>query len=188
MSEPVVIPPKLADVLISAICAGLESKLSWLDVAFGRAERITKEINGKKYLLPVIYNEESPFVNEYTSLSPDSQIGNFSFFWMMDPQILEWRPRIRGNFRDPFALIFWVDLRKVYGKLNDRNIYNIEDEVLKVLNSITLPTGSLSINKIYHLPEQIYREFSLESVENQFLMHPYAGFRLEGDLYYEQPC
>lgn len=186
---PTIANPALSDAVISHITKGLKDNLSWLDVAFGRAERIVKQIDGRNYYLPAIYAGDTARPNEYLELSPDARIGNFSFFWMLEPQRLTWRPKIRGTIRDPFALIFWFDLRKVYGKKDNRNIALLEAEVLSVLNGgFPLPTGSLHIDKIYHLPETIYREFTLSAVDNQFLMHPYAGFRLEGELVYEEPC
>lgn len=189
MDAPIIIDPKLADAIIGNIQRGLKDNLSWLDVAFGRAERIVKQINGKNLYLPAIFTGEGNNPNEYIELSPDAQIGNFCFFWLLDPQRITWRPKIPGNVRAPFALIFWVDLRRVYDEKSNRNIMALEAEVLKTLNGgFPMPAGHLSIDRIYHLAENIYREFSLTEVDNQFLMHPYAGFRLEGDLIFEEPC
>lgn len=189
MDAPIIINPKLADAVIKNIQEGLKANLSWLDVAFGRAERIVKQIDGRNLYLPAIFTGDGHNPNEYIELSPDAQIGNFCFFWLLDPQRITWRPKIPGTVRAPFALIFWLDLRKVYNQKDNRNIMSLEAEVLKVLNGrFLMPTGSLSIDKIYHLAENIYREFTLTEVDNQFLMHPYAGFRLEGELIYEEPC
>ena len=189
MEAPVIINPKMADAVIANIQKGLKDNLSWLDVAFGRAERIVKQIEGRTLYLPAIYTGNGLNPNEYIELSPDAQIGNFSFFWMLDPQRLTWMPKIPGVVKAPFALIFWFDLRRIYNTKDNRNIMSLEAEVLKVLNGrFQMPVGSLSINKIYHLAENIYREFTLTEVDNQFLMHPYAGFRFEGELIYEEPC
>ena len=189
ISAPIIKNPPLADAVIGKIQEGLTSNLSWLDVAFGRAERIVKKINGRDLYLPAIYAGDTNKPNEYLELSPDSLIGNFSFFWMLDPQRFTWRPKIRGTFRDPFALIFWFDLRKCFETKDNRNVAALEAQVLKTLNGgFLLPNGAIQVDKIYHLAENIYREFSLEEVDNQFLMHPYAGFRLEGELIYEEPC
>lgn len=186
---PTILNPTLADAVIGKIQEGLKQTIPWLDVAFGRAERIVKQINGRNLFLPAIYAGDTTKPNEYLELSPDSLIGNFSFFWMLDPQRFTWRPKIQGTYRDPFALIFWFDLRKVYGTKDNRNVAALEDEVMKALNGrFLLPNGAIHVDKIYHLAENIYREFSLEEVDNQFLMHPYAGFRLEGELIYEEPC
>ena len=49
--ERVPIPknPELFDRVISDIQKGLADNLPWLDHSFGRAERLVKSINGKKY-------------------------------------------------------------------------------------------------------------------------------------------
>lgn len=188
-STPVTIPPELVDKVIDNIQKGLKDNLGWLDVAFGRAERIIKHIDGRNFFLPAIYTGDDRHPNEYLELSPDAKIGNFSFFWLPDPQRLTWRPKIQGTFRDPFALIFWFDLRKVFNSPITRNISTLEAQILRVLNGgFKMPYGALTIDKIYHLPENIYREFTLSAVDNQFLMHPYAGFRFEGELIYDEPC
>lgn len=189
MDAPVITNPKLADAIIRKIQEGLKENLSWLDAAFGRAERIVKQIDGKNLYLPAVFIGDAHNPNEYIELSPDSQIGNFCFFWLLDPQRITWRPKIPGTIRSPFALIFWIDLRRVYDERDNRNIMSLEAEVLRTLNGgFRMPLGSIRIDKIYHLAEDIYREFTLSEVDNQFLMHPYAGFRLEGELIYEEPC
>lgn len=189
MEAPIIINPEMADAIIAEIQQGLKENISWLDVAFGRAERIVKQIEGRTLYLPAIYTGDDLSPNEYIELSPDSQIGNFSFFWMLDPQRLSWMPKIPGVVKAPFALIFWFDLRKVYRVKDNRNTMSLEAEVLRVLNGkFKIASGSLSINRIYHLAENIYREFTLTEIDNQFLMHPYAGFRFEGELVYEEPC
>lgn len=189
MDAPIITNPKLADAVIRNIQEGLKENLSWLDAAFGRAERIVKQIDGKNLYLPAVFTGDAHNPNEYIELSPDSQIGNFCFFWLLDPQRITWRPKTPGTIHSPFALIFWVDLRRVYDERDNRNIMSLEAEVLRMLNGgFRMPLGSIRIDKIYHLAEDIYREFTLSEVDNQFLMHPYAGFRLEGELIYEEPC
>lgn len=189
MEPPVILNPVLADAVISNIQKGLKDNLPWLDVAFGRAERIVKRIEGRNFYLPAIYRGGDRNPNDYIELSPDAQIGNFSFFWMLEPQRITWRPKIRGTIRSPFALIFWFDLRKVYNNKTNRNIMSLEAEILSTLNGkFKMPTGAITIERVYHLAESIYREFTLDAVDNQFLMHPYAGLRFEGELIYEEPC
>lgn len=181
--------PTLADAVISEINTGLTNHFTWLDRAFGRAERIVKKIDGFTYKLPAYFVGDSVHPNDYIELSPDSNIGNFSFFWMMDPERYTWRPKIRGSFRSPFALIVWFDLRKVYNSTYKRDLSSIEAEILNVLNGgFQIKSGRIEIDTVYRLPENIYREFTLDAVDNQFLMHPYAGFRFEGELIFEEPC
>lgn len=182
----------MSDVLIEGIKDSLKTNLSWLNEAFGRAERLVKMIDGRNYYIPAIYTGDHYHVNEYLEVSPDAQIGNFSFFWIMDPQRFAWESlsiRERGVIKEPYALIFWFDLRKVYNTRTSRNILSLENEILHVLREKTfLSSGSFSIDKVYHLAENIYREFTIAQVDNQFLMHPYGGLRIEGELIYTEPC
>lgn len=178
------------DHILAEISSSLESKIPWLDVAFGKAERIAKSVDGKTRYIPAIYRGGEGFTkNEYLGLLPDSQIGNFSFFWMLDPQKVDWMSRSESTIKAPFALIFWFDLRKVFESEIERNKEGIKYQILNILNrELFLTKGHLQIEKVYELAENIYKEFTVSEVDNQFLMHPYAGFRFEGTLTFSQPC
>lgn len=219
------------DGILAEISATLEKNLPWLDIAFGKAERVSEVIEGKVHRFPAIYKGKTGIAkNEYLSLVPNDRIGNFSFFYTHDPQRVEWTPRSESTIRLPFSLIFWFDLRKVYeyefgdfgvdfnedfensrremkvygpfpgdynkdfnrdfeNSENIRNLGDIKDQILKVLSrQLFLTEGRIQIEKIWELAENIYEGFTLVETDNQFLMHPYAGFRFEGTLTYTQPC
>ena len=179
----------LSDKIIEEINSSLLESFPWLDKAFGRAERIIKRFNGRDLKLPALFVGTPSRPNDYLELSPDSKIGNFSFWWLMDPESYEWKTRIPGVFHTPFALIFWFDLSKIFESSDARNLSLLESQIIKHLNrELFLKSGSIIINEIYRLPENIYREFDLHAVDNQFLMHPYGGFRLEGEFTFDEPC
>lgn len=183
---PIIENPQLIDKVLGQIQTGLIDQIGWLDVAYGRAQRLVKEINGKKYFTPNVYSGKN---KDYVPVSPDSHKGNFSFFWIDDPQNIDWIPNQQGAINTRFSIIFWMDLRKVLGSANDRNTEVIKIEILKALNGrIGLTDGRISISRIYEQAENIYKGFSLDEITNQFLMHPYYGFRFEGDLFINEPC
>ena len=196
MEETDLIPyypnPVLIDRVIRNIQGGLMQKIEWLDVVFGRAQRIVKVVNGKRYYIPAIYVGGTKYrqSNDYLEVFPDANIGNFGFFWIQDPQTVKWIPKERGSIRYPFALIIWVDLRKVYpNQTSNRNTEVLKDEILKALNGgFWLRHGKIEVNQIYELAENVYRGFTIDEVDNQFLMHPFAGFRFEGEISVGQPC
>lgn len=182
---PIIANPQLIDRVIGDIQKGLVDNIGWLDRAFGRAERLVKIIGGKKHFTPNVYAGD----NEYIPVAPDSKIGNFSFFWIDDPQSVVWIPNQQGDIKAPFALIFWFDLRRVYNTADNRNKEALKAEILRILNGgFWLKNGRITVNRIYDLAENIYRGFSLDEVDNQFLMHPFGGFRFEGILEIEEPC
>lgn len=185
-SAPVRQNPELLDRVFGEIQRGLIDNINWLDKAFGKAERLVKIApNGRKYYTPNVYAGG----NEYLDVSPDSGIGNFSFFWVDDPQAVEWTPNVSVGIKTDFALIFWFDYRKIYNNVNTRNKEALKKQILDVLNGgYHLRAGHIEIERIYELAENIYNEFSLDEVDNQFLMHPYGGFRFEGSLTIQESC
>lgn len=189
---PIIPNPVLIDRVIGNIQAGLMDNVDWLDVVFGRAQRVEKIINGKRYFTPNVYAGGTQYRgnNDYIDVSPDANIGNFGFFWVDDPQNVGWVPKEQSTIKAPFALIVWFDLRKVYpGQLNNRNTEALKNEILTVLNGgFWLKDGTIEINRVYELAENVYRGFTLDEVDNQYLLHPFAGFRFEGILSVSQPC
>ena len=81
-NAPIINNAVMLDRVIGEIQTALANGLPWLDAAFGRSQRLTKMVNGKKIITPNVYcgnwNGHGP--NDYIEVSPDSKIGNFSFF------------------------------------------------------------------------------------------------------------
>lgn len=186
LKAPIIPNPKLIDLVLGDIQNGLVDNLGWLDRAFGRAQKLTKIIEGKRYATPNVYTGNG---NDYIAVAPDSNIGNFSFFWIDDPQTVDWQPNQQSVIKSPVSLIFWFDLRRVYNSSTNRNTEQLKDQILKTLNgSFKMPNGRIKITRIYEEAANIYRGFTLDEVDNQFLMHPFGGFRMDGELTILQPC
>ena len=176
--------PELFDKVFEEMSAQLKASLGWLDEAFGRVERTVKlSTTGKRIYTPCVYFHG----NEYTELLPDSNVGNFSFFWVDDPQQITWDRYVSVGICTDFSVIFWYDFRKVYNGTN-RNREQVKADILDALNSMALKHGGFVINRVYELAENIYRGFSLDEVDNQFLMQPYGGIRLEGEIWVTKTC
>ena len=183
---PVIENPELLDRVIGGMQEGLVDNLPWLDFAFGRAERLVKyNSNQKRYYSPNVYCGG----DEYMEVTPDSNIGNFCFFWIDDPQRIMWEPGVDVGIQTPFSIIFWLDYRSIFNSSDVRNKEEVKRQILDTLNgAFVLKDGTFKINKIYELAENIYRGFSLDEIDNQFLMHPYGGFRFEGELKVQETC
>lgn len=192
MEVPVIPNAVMLDKYLGEVQRGLMDNLAWLDVAFGRAQRLTKVVNGKRIVTPNVYcgGWSGHGENDYLEVSPDSKIGNFSFFEIDDPQTIDAGPWAR-EIKAPFGLVFWFDLRRVYDDASNRNVEALKAEVLNVLNGRTgwhLTSGRLVVSRIFERAENIYKGYTLSEVDNQFLMHPFAGFRIDGTLMYNELC
>lgn len=175
--------PHLFDVPITEIEHSLQENCDWLDTIFGRCERLVKEINGKKYYSANWYLGGK----EYVRIAPDEGLGNFAFFVLDEPTDLE--TYFRGDVTRcsiGFALIIWADMRKM---TTDRDTEAIKDEIITILSKRTfLHNGRVSINRIYERAENVFREFDYDEIDNQFMMHPFAGFRFEGEFLIDTLC
>ena len=111
---PVIQNPVLIDKFIYEVQSGLKDKFVWLDYAFGRAQTVVREYEGTNLRLPNVYAGG----NDYIDLSPDSNIGNYSFFVLKDPQQIDWQNKMQGLITYNYALVFWFDLRTINGAEN----------------------------------------------------------------------
>lgn len=191
-NAPVIPGAVMLDRVLAGIQAGLAGNIQWLDAAFGRAQRLVRMVAGRRIVTPNVYcggwNGHGP--DDYIEVSPDSKIGNFSFFVIDDPQTIDAGPWAR-TVHTPFSLVVWFDLRRVYGQADNRNTELLKAQVLRVLSGRAgwhLTEGRVTTAKIYEQAENIYRGFTLSEIDNQYLMHPFGGFRIEGMLEYEEMC
>ena len=192
INAPVISNPIMLDRVLGKIQNGLVDNIGWLDAAFGKAQRLTKMMNGKNIITPNVYcgGWKGHGANDYIEVSPDSKIGNFSFFEVDDPQTIDAGPWAR-EISAPFGLIVWFDLTRVYGVADNRKTEKLKAEILHVLNGRAgwhLIGGRITINRIYERAENIYRGYTLSEIDNQFLMHPFSGFRFEGVLQFNEFC
>lgn len=177
--------PKLFDKVIAEVQQRLAEDLPWLTHSFGKAERLVKVMpNGKKYFTPNLYIGR----NEYELIAPDSNLGNYSFFVIDEPQNIEYARGTNNKVTTPFSIIFWLDMRTIEDE-DERNTEAVKQDILQALSKrMFLQTGSITINRVYEKAENVFQGFTLDEIDNQFLMHPYAGFRFYGEMQTEDEC
>lgn len=176
--------PALFDRVIADMQQGLADNLPWLNHSFGKAERLVKTVNGRRCYFPSIYIGR----NEYEMIAPDSGFGNYSFFVLEDPQSVEWYVGEQSSLKTPFSLIVWVDMRTLE-QTDERNTESVKEQILKTLNgSIWLKQGKFTINQVYEKAENVFKGFTLDEVDNQFLMQPFCGWRFTGVMTINSIC
>lgn len=171
----------LADVAISAICERLAQE-TWLAYIFGKAERLVKRVNGRDYYTPNFYAG----LNEYIQLLPDDISGNYVFFTIDDSQEVEMsRANTNILYRSPFSIIFWLNMEEM---ASYRGVEEIKEMILNILRSVHCTRGSFTINRVYEKAENVWEGFTMDEVDNQFMMHPFVGLRFEGELIIRTSC
>lgn len=171
--------PKLLDTAFDEINATLLEGLDWLNYAFRKSKRIVKTENRKEVYRPAVYVDN----NNYLELSPDKHIGNYSFWTIEDNQELSSERRVAGRLKVKASLIVWCDFRNVYGtEAENRTIENLKADVLYLLKYKTFKNSRFKVEKIQERAKNIFKEYTINEANNQFLMFPFCGIRLDGTL------
>lgn len=173
--------PKLFDKEVLKVQNALADAFPWLDYSIGICEVLTEvDGNGRKFTSANLYRG----MGQYERIMPCEELGNFSFFVLRDPQ--DFGTRGGNLIKCPFSLIIWYDTRKVSLPSDERNTEAIKGQILGVLNTMRFP--NVTINRIYEKPSNIFNEFSYDYTNNQFLMSPFAGLRIDGNMEVRVPC
>lgn len=180
------IAPKLWDYALAEFQTKLEANLSWLTTAYGRGyEHMKRDKNNRQYTFPAVWANNK----EYVSMFPDEHLGNYSWFDLSPVQELA---DSRYEYQRLFAnmgIVFWLDLRTAYPiDYTQRTIEHAKSDVMTALRSIFLTRSSFTISRIAETAPNIYRGYTHREVGRQFLMFPYAGFRIEGDIKINEQC
>ena len=174
----------LFDYTIQCIQDGLAG-LSWLNHIFGRSERLVRQtVDGQRAYSPNVYlgNEE------YIPLTPDNrELGNYCFFVMDEPQMVGEPMGVQNRIRSPFSLIVWCDMRTVE-QGDKRDTEAIKEAVLKTIRRAWIKKGAVTLERVYERAENVFQGFSLDEIDNQFLMAPYWGMRVTGEIAVDEDC
>lgn len=177
---PIKTMPKLFDLGVAKIQKIMAEYLPWLDYSFGICEKLTDVKNGQKFTSANLYTGH----NKYMQIMPCRELGNFCFFIMKDPQEIMKDKRL---VKSGFSFILWYDVREAPTFYEER-----DREAVKqlVLNAFSLPqlNNWVNIRKIYDRAENIFSDFTYDFTNNQYLMAPYSGLRIDGEMIMRLPC
>ena len=182
--EAVVIDPKIFDLALLDLQSGLLSGLPWLNHAFGKATR-KKEIdpNGTKFSKNIVFPAVYIGGKDYRKCFPDQHLKNFSFFVIASKQNISHVGRKIQDYTADIGLIFWYDLRLIYpDDWQSRTNEHVKSEVVEVIKKIKRPGLTYTMDHFEDYGERIYAEFTDTEIDNQFLMRPFGGFRINGEI------
>jgi len=191
-----VVPYKIEDPLgIDITVKSLQilyEEFAWLEKSFARAvirseKRKTDTGSDFNYIFPGIFSRVGDDVYDYLNMMELDNYDAYSFFLALDPEeSVEYEEEIQNQYRRRLDNIIWLNLEKV----DDTKGYDYLEEIKQdVRNKIEKNRfGTIDIVSIEDEPENIFREFSLELTNTQFLYYPYRGFRIIMNVTYDEPC
>lgn len=177
---PIKSNPTLFDAEVAKMQVVLGDRLPWLDHVFGLCEVLTEVKERTRFTSANLYVGNG----EYERIMPCEELGNFAFFYLRDPQ--EFVTRNKNLIRSPYSLVLWYNMGKVSLPTDERNREALKGQILDAIKSAHNP--HFEVSRIYENPRNVFNEFSYDHTDNQFLMSPYSGLRIDGTITIAVPC
>lgn len=184
---PTLAEPRLIDAVLLELQTAFASGLSWLNNAYGKAQRLVKAVEGKTYYYPSVYAGST----EYLTVFPDEHLLNHCFFDVEDVEgFNNWQKNGYSQLTAKVGIVFWFDYRDVYpADWQSRTIENVKRDVLRIITTTRLENQArFTPENFYEQAENIYKGYTHKEIQTQFLMRPYGGFKIEGTLLFNEKC
>lgn len=177
---PTLIEPKGVDAALESIAAYLQTNVSWLTNAYGRAETMEEVVDGRRYIYPAVYAGDV----EYLNVHPDEHLENHSFFKVDGRQDIDYQGQfLTGTAR--VTLIVWFNYETAYPTDHERrSVDNAIHDVVDVLKNASGDFYSFMIKEA--ITEGMYQGYTLSP--NQPLMRPYGAFGITMDINWQEVC
>jgi len=156
---------------------------TWLEKAYGLADRIVEMRGEKPYIFPGVY--ENNF--EAISMMP-SDLKSFCFFLKgMEAKFDDFEQGQLALVRWPVSCIFYIDISQAGGYYKETRS-NITDDIFNFFN--TTHSGAI-ITPLKFIEDDItkvYDGFSLEELDNKWKIFPKWCCRMDFEVAYRYPC
>jgi len=179
--------PVLADKVCQGLQAKVAEKVTWLDNTFGKCFRnIRKLENGRQAYYPAIYTQN----REYLELIPDFDRLKNTLFFVVGKQTA----KIQGTYASISArvgLIVYVNLATAYSTKTHRALEDAKKDVFDAILSSISKDYSIDTDsdaEIVDSFEDVFAEFSYKEIEQMATMQPYAVFRLNFNVLFNNNC
>lgn len=161
------------DSILDALCS-----VPFIDYVYGRARANERIRNGKKYRYPGFYIGNG----EYEDMLPlDSRGNGYAFIMLDDPiESINYVSFETNKYKVGYSLIVWYK----EGTSEMMDIDLCKDYVLGCLKLCP----NVTVDKIYEKYSNVFSGFSCDEIDTQYLMWPWNGFKITGEITYNEPC
>lgn len=184
---PTKIDPQMMDPAMTELTGALTTNLPWLNKAYSNVEKFVEGKGKRPKIYPAVYTGTKKD-RGYLKLFPDSHIGNFAYVEVYK-QPFDHIPQQSATHIIDFGIVFHFNFEKVYpNDHNNRTLENVKHDVFEVLNRYPFANFKVRFGGFVEGANNIYRGYSHDEIEDQFLMRPYGGFTITGQMRFTKRC
>jgi hypothetical protein len=185
---PLIDNPVNIDRPIQEMQQALAAGLPWLAKAFGRSwESSRKDPDGRIWIYPEVWQGAG---EDLLNVMPNDNLKSQCFFRVEDPiEVIDYTPDNFNFMKADVSIIFWFDLRVIDPDLDFRYTELLKGMTQRILTETSLSaSGTFQIRRTWENADNVFRGYTIDKTRNQELIHPYAGFRFECDLFFYENC
>lgn len=179
------------DVPIEAIRLAV-SELSWISKSFGRAMtfREPEQSTGKLKRVPKVYEASGEYINVLPNDNIFSAgVAASSFIRLVGPETYESFEANTGSIKSArLSIIVWGDLKKIDPTKDYIFTEYLKAQIEAKIKHVHFVTEI--IEWVDERAEDVFQGYDLESddFKVEYLMYPYAGFRVDVRVNYPESC
>jgi hypothetical protein len=194
--------PKGLDRIIQTLQLSLD-EIPWIEKSFGRAftqmrkstENVGVRSNDNIYYPAVFQGASGELIKDFEDLLVNDNLRAYCFFRCdEDDDSFEYSHLLENEFESSFSIIFWFDLDKINKTFPPTKLYpfnnELKDDILEAIENTIFETvgDRVTIETITNNPREIFREYTIDIVEQQNLVFPSGGFRFNCRAQWLQEC
>lgn len=168
------------DGAIHSLQSMLASRYDWMSVfhrAYPFVEWNAKQTKGLK--VPKVWLGEYEYMN---ILPNDFLVGQAFFFVADDEKVSEVDPQFGADFNTEISLIVWVNTSAIPDHTTGPSIAWLKKGI------VDLMANQKNVQKVVSMTDQdaesVFEDWSIDDVDTQYLMLPYAGLKIDMVLRY----
>jgi len=178
------------DKAIVDINAELNTRLSWITHAYGRAYKNLDITNGSRVYFPEVYLGKQNGSYRYVNISPDNDKTGQCFFLVRRETITQYQQGMYNFLNYDVSIIFSVNMELINASLTETEIYQqvLVSQVRDVLTRQILGKNyNIVLNNIEYLFEDVFRDFELTE-QSTMEKSPLSHFRVNMSLSIPEAC
>lgn len=172
------------EAVIEALRLQLIDGLPWLEKAFGRAWEFKEEsTSGRTIRIPKCYTESG----EYINVLPNDNLVAQCFFQLNGSETYSVFNYAAGSMKEvDLSVIFWMNLKRI----DETKDYIFTEELKADVEEVLKNTGYTKelVEWVDERAEDVFIRYDVDDVNTQYLMYPYAGFRVTVTVNYPENC
>lgn len=179
--------------------------LPWLEKSFGRAytqmrkqsESVGIRTNDNVFY-PAVYQgvDSNNRVKDFEDLLVNDNLDSYCFFRADDEdESFEYSGHLENEFESEFSIIFWFDLDRINQRLGGTpRLYpfngELKADILEQIETTVFTTvgDRVTVLNVESDPRRIFRDYTIDIVEQQNLVYPSGGFRINCRAQWLQEC